>query len=69
MAEKDTKGKNIKHFFRVHNVMLCAIWYHIVQLKNVKNTQGGALLLVKLQVSACNITKSITPPLLFFLFL
>ena len=33
-------------------VMLCAIWYHLYNLKNVKNTQGGVLLLVKLQASA-----------------
>ena len=29
--------------------MLCAIWYHLYNLKNVKNTHGGPLLLVKLQ--------------------
>ena len=27
----------------------CAIWYHLRNLKNVKNTHGGLLLLVKLQ--------------------
>ena len=27
--------------------MLCAIWEHLNNLKNVKNTQGGVLLLVK----------------------
>ena len=26
----------------------CAIWYHLINLKNVKNTQGGVLLLVTL---------------------
>ena len=26
-----------------------AIWYHLHNLKNVKNTHGGVLLLVKLQ--------------------
>ena len=31
--------------------MLCAIWYHLYNLKNVKNTHGGVLLLVKLQAS------------------
>ena len=31
------------------NVMFCTIWYHFYSLKNVKNTHGGALLLVKLQ--------------------
>ena len=28
--------------------MRCAIWYHLYNLKNVKNTHGGVLLLVKL---------------------
>ena len=31
------------------DVMFCAIWYHLHNLKNVKNTRGGVLLLVKLQ--------------------
>ena len=26
-------------------VMFCAIWYHLHNLKNVKNTYGGVLLL------------------------
>ena len=29
----------------------CAIWYHVYILKNVKNTHGGALLLLKSQAS------------------
>ena len=29
--------------------MLCAIWYHLYNFKNVKNTHGGMLILVKLQ--------------------
>ena len=29
--------------------MHCAIWYHLYNFKNVKNTHGGVLLLVKLQ--------------------
>ena len=29
--------------------MRCAVWYHLYNLKNVKNTHGGVLLLVKLQ--------------------
>ena len=33
-------------------VMRCAIWYHLYNLKNVKNTHGGVLILVKLQASA-----------------
>ena len=32
-------------------VVLCAIWYHLHNLKNVKNTYGGVLLLVKLQAT------------------
>ena len=36
--------------------------------KNIKNTHGGVLLLVKLQVSACNSTKSNTLPRVFFIF-
>ena len=43
--------------------MLCAIWYHLINFKNVKNTHGGVLLLVKLQAS-----KSNTPPWVFFMF-
>ena len=35
-------------------VMPCAIWYHLCNLKNVKNTYGGLLLLVEMQAWACN---------------
>ena len=45
------------------------IWYHLYNLKNMKNTHGEAILLVKLQASACNFTKSITPPWVFPRFL
>ena len=31
------------------NVMRCAIWYHLHNLKKVKNTHGEVLILVKLQ--------------------
>ena len=48
--------------------MRCAIWYHLYNLKYVKNTHGGVLILVKLQALACNFTKSNTPPLVFFTF-
>ena len=37
-------------------------------LRNVKNTHGGVLLLVKLQASAWNFTKSNTPLWVFFTF-
>ena len=33
----------------LYYVMRSAIWYHSYNLKNVKNTHGGVLLLVKLQ--------------------
>ena len=29
-------------------VMRCAIWYHLCNLKNVKNTHGGVLLFSKI---------------------
>ena len=35
-------------------VMPCAIWYHLCNFKNVKNTHGGLLLLVEMQAWACN---------------
>ena len=31
------------------SVMRCAIWQHLYNLKNVKSTHGGVLILVKLQ--------------------
>ena len=46
-----------------------AIWYHLYNLKNVKNTHGKVLILVKLQAKASNFTKSNTPPWVFFMFL
>ena len=41
----------------------CTIWYHLYNLKNVKNTHGGVLLLIKLQavsrfLNCTNGTKS-----------
>ena len=50
-------------------VALCTIWYHLYNLENTKSTYGGLLFLVKLHASACNSTKSNTPPLMFFTFL
>ena len=32
-------------------MMRCGIWYHLYNLKNVKNTYGEVLILVKLQAS------------------
>ena len=48
--------------------MLYENWYHLYNLKNMENTQGGLLLLVKLEVSACSFTKSNTPLWKFFTF-
>ena len=45
--------------------MLCAIWYHLYDLKNVKNTHGGLSLLVKLKAY---FTKSNTSLWVFFTF-
>ena len=50
-------------------VMRCAIWYHLYNLKNVKNTYRGRLILVKLQAEASSFTKVSTPPWVFFTFL
>ena len=36
----------------VSNVTRCAIWYLLYNLKNLKNTHGGMLLLVKLQAKS-----------------
>ena len=44
----------------------CSVLNHLCNLKNVKNTHGGVLFLVKLQAKACNVTKSKTPPSVFF---
>ena len=43
-------------------VMRCAVWYHLYNLKNVKNTHVGVLILG-------NFTKISTPPWMFFTFL
>ena len=40
-------------FFPLNTVaMRCVIWYHLYNLKNVKNTHGEVLLLVKLQAKS-----------------
>ena len=33
--------------FGFSNVIFCAIWYHLYNLKNVKNTHGEKLILLK----------------------
>ena len=40
--------------------MLCAIWCHMYNLKKVKNTHGGVLLLAKLSPSGFNFNKRMT---------
>ena len=37
---------------KVFYVMFCTIWYYLYNFKNVKNTHGGVLLLVKLQAKS-----------------
>ena len=54
--------------------MFCAIWYHLDNLKNVRNTRARVLLLANIQASVWNVTKSITysksitPQWVFFTF-
>ena len=42
----------------IPNVVRCAIWYHLYNLKNVKNTHGEVLALTKIK----------TPLWMFFTF-
>ena len=49
--------------------MSCMIWYQLYNLKNVKSTHGGVLILVKLLAEACDFTKINTPPWVLFTFL
>ena len=50
-------------------VMFCAIWYHLYNFKNVKNSHGRVLPLVNSRLKVCNFTKSNTPPWVFSCFL
>ena len=56
------------HGAELKYVMRFAIWYHLHNFKKVKNTQGGVLILVKLQAEACNFTKINTPAWVLFTF-
>ena len=49
----------------ISDVMRCVIWYPFYNLKNLKNTHGGVLLLV-LQTFGLQLTKSNTPPWVSF---
>ena len=42
------------HSFMWRVVMRCTIWYHLYNLKNVKNIYDRVLLLVKLQTYQCD---------------
>ena len=46
---------------------LCAVWYHLYNLKNVRK-HGGVLLSLKLQASSCNFTNINIPPSFFTFF-
>ena len=66
LNEDDSTGTR-SIFRKLSNIeMLCAILYHLYNLKNVKNTHRGVLLLIKLQDLACNFTTSNTTPWVFF---
>ena len=56
LTNRHLLGEHILKIRSVH-VMRCAIWYHLDNFQNVKNTHGGVLLLVKLQATKIN-----TPP-------
>ena len=49
-------------------VTFSTIQCHLYNLKIVKSTHRGVLLLVTLLASTCNFTKSNTPPCVFFAF-
>ena len=65
ICQRMVTSQIVKQMLRTSVVMFCAIWYHFQNLKNMKNTYGGVLLLVTLQVLACNFTKSKTPHVVF----
>ena len=56
-------------FLFLYIVVLCAIGYHLHNLKNAKDTHGRKLLSVKTQDKACNVTKSNTLSWVFSTFL
>ena len=59
------KSVKIRNGNKIDKETYCAIWYHLYNVKNVKNTHEGMLLLVKLQSKTCNFLKSSTPPWVF----
>ena len=58
---------NMTNYLLLHGT-LCAICYHLYNLKNGKNTHEGVILLVKMQAEASNFIKSNIPPWVFFTF-
>ena len=69
-VQKQNIGVQQVNYVKVKDlfVMRGAIWYHLHNLKSVKNTRGGVLFFVSLQAKACNFTKSNTLPWVFFTF-
>ena len=61
--------QKLRKAFDIISVVRCAIWHHLQNLKIVKNTNRGLLILVKLQAETCNFTKINNPPWVFFSFL
>ena len=51
-ANVQTSKYVMEKYTEKYGEMRCAIWYHLYNLKNVRNTYGGVLILVKLQESA-----------------
>ena len=51
LVQSDLQGQPFTFYFdETTKVMRCAIWYHLYNLKNVKNTHRGVLILVSLQL-------------------
>ena len=50
-------------------VILCTIWHHFYNLKNVTNTDGEVLLLVKVADNSLQLTKNNTPSMVLLTFL
>ena len=49
-------------------VILCTIWHHLYNLKNVTNTDGEVLLLVKVAGNSLQLTKNNTPSMVLLTF-
>ena len=62
LVPRESKFQVVRHKFSVYN-MLCAIWYHLYNLKKREKHSRRIVFLVKLQA-----TESNTPPWVFFMF-